>query len=436
MATKLRNLRVSKVDVVDEGANPDAHIKLFKRKDTGDKGDGSQKGEGKDKGTGVLKKLFSFIGKAAGMGEKEIADAIEEIQKGEATSFKERFNEVKNRKIADEIWDICYALQAALCSILNAEDLDDAEALAEMQGSLDDFQAVMQKCIQQWSAGNASNVVAKEVEMTAADVEFAKAARDRLSVAIEKASTVAEKKNITQEGKGEQEMGMKIDKSRMTPAEVAFLESIEKRYGTEEGDGVPYEGTEGVPGAQATDPVVAKAVGATWMEAIPGAPAFVQGCAPVVPGGAAAPEDDIYKGLHPAVKEELEELKKFRESSEERELTEVAKRYAIIGKKEEELVPLLKSLKAAGGSAYHDMIAVLDQAVATVEKSGAFSEIGKSGHGGPGGTTGGSAAEAKISTIAKGYMEKDPSLDYREAVAKAWEDNPEILDEYDEEAGF
>lgn len=28
MATKLKNLRISKVDFVDEGANPDAHIKL------------------------------------------------------------------------------------------------------------------------------------------------------------------------------------------------------------------------------------------------------------------------------------------------------------------------------------------------------------------------------------------------------------------------
>ena len=31
MATKLKNLKVKKVDFVDEGANPDAHIELFKR---------------------------------------------------------------------------------------------------------------------------------------------------------------------------------------------------------------------------------------------------------------------------------------------------------------------------------------------------------------------------------------------------------------------
>ena len=30
MATKLRNLKVRKVDFVDEGANPEAHIMLYK----------------------------------------------------------------------------------------------------------------------------------------------------------------------------------------------------------------------------------------------------------------------------------------------------------------------------------------------------------------------------------------------------------------------
>ena len=33
MATKLKHLKVTNVDFVDEGANPDAFIKLFKRKD-------------------------------------------------------------------------------------------------------------------------------------------------------------------------------------------------------------------------------------------------------------------------------------------------------------------------------------------------------------------------------------------------------------------
>ena len=127
----------------------------------------------------------------------------------------------------------------------------------------------------------------------------------------------------------------------------------------------------------------------------------------------------------------MQALKKFREDAEDRELAEVAKKYEIIGKKEEELVPVLKSLKAAGGTAYNDMIAVLDQTVEMVEKSGAFSEIGKAGHG-----SGENSAEAKIGSIAKGIMEKDTSITYEQAVAKAWTDHPELIAEYEEQEGF
>lgn len=125
MATKLKNLKIKKVDFVDEGANPDAHIRMIKRRN----GEGQSEGENSKKGTGnIMKKLFGFIGKAAGMNQDEIDSAMEEIQKGDSVSFNEKFNEAKNRKIADEIWDICYALQSSLCSILNDEELDSTSA--------------------------------------------------------------------------------------------------------------------------------------------------------------------------------------------------------------------------------------------------------------------------------------------------------------------
>ena len=108
MATKLKNLRISKVDFVDEGANPDAHIKMVKRKG----GQEQSTGENGDK-NGIVSRLFGFIGKKAGMNQEEIDSAVEEVLKGNSVSFNERFNEIKNRKIADEIWDICYALQAS-----------------------------------------------------------------------------------------------------------------------------------------------------------------------------------------------------------------------------------------------------------------------------------------------------------------------------------
>lgn len=54
MATKLKGLAVTGVDLVDQGANPDAHIRLFKR---GGNGSESRIGKlhlwcGNDGGTG------------------------------------------------------------------------------------------------------------------------------------------------------------------------------------------------------------------------------------------------------------------------------------------------------------------------------------------------------------------------------------------------
>ena len=139
--------------------------------------------------------------------------------------------------------------------------------------------------------------------------------------------------------------------------------------------------------------------------------------------------DTIYKGLHPAVAAELEELKKFKQEAQDRELYDIAKKYTIIGKKEEELVPLFKSLKAAGGTAYQDMITVLDQAVETVEKSGAFSEIGKSGHNSDFGGEAWAEAEAKAVELRKSKT----GLSMAQALDEVFINNPELAKRCEEE---
>ncbi|MBP5294144.1 MAG: hypothetical protein J6Y95_00320, partial [Lachnospiraceae bacterium] len=92
---------------------------------------------------------------------------------------------------------------------------------------------------------------------------------------------------------------------------------------------------------------------------------------------------------------------------------EVAKRYAIVGKKPEELAPVLKSLKAAGGTAYNDMIAVLDSADETVEKSVVFSEIGKRG------TTTSEDPWQKIEKVADEFQKDNVNLTRAQAIEKA-----------------
>lgn len=412
MATKLKNLKITKVDFVDDGANPEAHIRLFKSKD----GVEPPHDEGAEKKPNIWKRLITAITKAAGSetDTSELESVIDDIQKS-SESFGERIAEVKNRKIADEIWDICYALQSSLCSILNDEDMDGTSAATAMQESLDEFYEFSKEAISQWSSGKATNIVKKE-EVTASDLEMMKSARNRLDDTIETAEKAQEEPGAEEPKKKDQNKNqnnakgaeeMKIDKSKLTPAELAFLQSIEKRYGEEEG-----AGAEGVtPPAQNTDPTPATGVGKSNTPA--------QG----TDGG-----EDIYKGMHPAVRAELENLKKFREATEERELEDVAKKYEIIGKKKEELVPVLKSLKAAGGTAYTDMIAVLDGAVAAVEKSGAFTEIGKSGGAG---TTDG-AAWTKAETQATEIM-KSKNVTKAQALDEVFRNDPELAAECEKE---
>lgn len=137
-------------------------------------------------------------------------------------------------------------------------------------------------------------------------------------------------------------------------------------------------------------------------------------------------QDDIYKGLHPAVKAELEHLRKAVNAQEDRELETVAKKYEVIGKKPEELIPVLKSLK--GTSAYDEMISVMDAAVDAVEKSALFTEIGKTGHG-----TGDAMKQANEK--AAEIMKADPNLSHAQALDRVFQQNPELAAQVEKE-GF
>lgn len=409
MATKLKNLKIRKVDFVEEGANPDADIKIKKRREEGTAGEVGSRERGN-----ILKKLFGFIGKAAGMDQEEIDSAVDEIQKDASVSFNEKIKEVNYRKIMDEIWETCYALQSSFCSIINDEEMDSTSAEAAMKESLDEFDALVQGAISSWVNGKTINIIRKNNVVSEEELEVMKSAVKQLKKAMEESGNnvtlddldedFRENRSGKEDQKGEGEE-MKIDKSKLTPAERAFLESIEKRYGTGEETGTV--GGESTVGASATAAaVVTKSAPQTVAE---------------MPALQTNSQEDIYKGLHPAVVTELEELRKFREEAEDRELAGIAKKYAIIGKKEEELVPTLKSLKAAGGTAYQDMIAVLDQAVVAVEKSGIFSEIGKSVHGS---AVGGAWAEAEAK--ATELMKSKNGLSKAQALDKVFMENPEL----------
>ncbi len=124
---------------------------------------------------------------------------------------------------------------------------------------------------------------------------------------------------------------------------------------------------------------------------------------------------------------EITKLKKRLEYFENKELLDVAKKYEVLGKKPEEFVETLKSYKAAGDSVYNSIIADLDAAVAAVEKSQMFTEIGKKGNGGES-----SGATSKVQKHAQEVMKSDPNLNMYQAIDKVYQMHPELIDEEEE----
>lgn len=212
----------------------------------------------------------------------------------------------------------------------------------------------------------------------------------------EDTQTTATQKSI--EGKGEETMKQleNVDKSLLTPEEAAMLDQLVAKATTK-----PTNEPEPTPGK--VDP-------------------------------AKAQEEDKDE-VPPAVKKALEEVENLKKSYEMKALVDVAKKYEVLGKKADEEAKILYDLKKSGEGNYNAYISALDAQLDLVEKSGMFAEIGKSGNFNYSAVAK-SEPETKVETIAKGYMEKDPNLSYTDAVAKAWENNPELFAAYEESVGM
>lgn len=396
MAQKLKNLRVTKVDFVDEGANPRADIKLYKRKEP-ENPITPVSVDDADLADSIMKRIADAL---AGVlkGKKNT------IEKGEATSFKEKMNEVSTEKIREEIWSVCYALQSSLGSIVSDEELDASEMLNMLEESIEDFYTSIKGYAAVWASGEVSSIKKNFETPDETELSMLMQVHQGIGELIEKANTQ----------KGELEEMLKIDKSKMTQEERAAYDDIIKKYAVEdEEDSVKKE---------KEDPEDKE----DELEEEETAKKKKEDCKKSL--NPSQEKEDIYKGLHPAVKAEMEALKKFKDEAEVRELTSIAKKYEVIGKKPEELVPTLKSLKAAGGTAYNDMIGLLDSMVDTVEQSGVFAEIGKSGEAGAG-----SEGEtiAKVRAKAAEIKKSRPELTDAQAMDEAFLSDPTLLAEFD-----
>lgn len=350
--TKLKNLQLTSVDLVQRGANPDADICLFKSAGADD----DQQEER------IIKRFFEMFKNAftssTAEDDKRIADAVVK----DALTF----GEIKtNQDTLDSLWKYFRAFEDSISSISRDNEIDSSVKADMLETSLTQFATAMRGLFPALSQTTAKS------EPTAT---------------VKTATVVPD--NISDKGESDD----MIDKSKMTPEDLAAYENLCKKYQAE--------------GTQGTEPTTE--------------PAPATDPAPVVEKSAE---------VDPVLKSALDEVAELKKALEMQTLTAVAKKYEILGKKTDELASTLYDLKKSGQANYDAYISVLDDSLALVEKSGVFGEVGKNTHG-----ANGSDAVARINEIAKGMREADPTLSYHESLVKACEENPELRDEYEKGA--
>lgn len=106
-------------------------------------------------------------------------------------------------------------------------------------------------------------------------------------------------------------------------------------------------------------------------------------------------------------------------------LAAIAKKYEILGMKQEERIPFFKELKKYPAM-YDSVIAKFDAAVTAVETSGLFNEIGKRGL-----EDNSSRAVFKIAKIADDIQKKNLGIGRVKAEQMAREQHPELVAEYE-----
>lgn len=296
---------------------------------------------------------------------KSIADGITNVLK---KAFSEDYDTVDLAKAESDLTTFTDVLGESFSSIMKDDSLNQDERIGMISKSLSEFNDTIGGYISSF---------------------------DILEKSDTQDTHVTENQNFIEKGDVEN-MGIKledVDKSLLSPEEAAQLDAlIEKACKTEKGE----------PKAGKVNPAAAQQEMGDDMD------------------------DDE---MPPAVKKALAEVDEMKKSYEMNALTDVAKKYEVLGKKADEEAKILYDLKKSGEANYNAYIAALDAQVEM--KKGLFEEIGKSGNYNYS-PVAKSEPETKVEEIAKGYMEKDPSLDYNTAVAKAWENNPQLMAAYDE----
>ena len=371
--TKLKKMKLNSVDFVRRGANPAADIALYKSYD-------GVPDEEDDEKQSFFKSLTDSIAGAIKKAFTEEDDSVEYMDVAKAEHDLTTFTDV---------------LGESFSSIMKDDSLSQEERIEMVQKSTFEFIDTLGDYLSSFDTLEKSFDNPKDSQT---------------------AKVTNQLSNIRKGEDAEMKIYEDVDKSLLSPEEAATLDAlVAKACKTEKACGSGTVETEKACGKQTCK-----------KEDMP--------AGKVNPEKAMEQEEDN-SGLPPEVKKALEEVETLKKSYEMRELESIAKKYEVLGKKASEEAQTLYDLKKSGESNYNAYIAALDAQVDLVEKSGLFTEIGKSGNFNYS-SVAKSEPETKVEAIAKGYMEKDPNMSYADAVAKAWENNPDLMSAYENEAGF
>ncbi|MGM9539511.1 hypothetical protein [Anaerovibrio sp.] len=328
--------------------------------------------------------LITAIAKKLG-----VMDDDEKENTCKAQSFSEIQSQAQKEKIAAEIWDVTDALRRSLISAIDDSSLEDRKGT--LIKNLSEFNTFAMSAAEKWSDG--AIAVSKGVNVCVpSELEL---------IVASKRLQFVEEPDIQEEPVQKNEMEeneMKIDKSKMTPGELAFFEEIEKRYSVNDSGTATEE-----PVVAGAEPVIEPEPMVTTMKS----------AAEAVPV------------IAPELKELLENVQKRLEQQEDAEMTAIAKKYELLGKKPEELAPVLKRLKKSSTEAYDGVIAMLDQSLDIAKRSGLFKEVGSSA------SAGANDVSSQISKRASEIRKSNPGLSRAEAIDRVFQENPELISEFD-----
>ena len=406
---KLQKVELTSVDLVAQGANQDAHIRLFKNRDGA---------VGTDEQTSVLRKAFDYLRHLFEDGDGEPAPVEKSVT-------------ITKADIQHEYKDYMENLQKSFDLVMEDDSYSPEERTELLQKSLCEFHAFMYPAVEKWAENSLlakSMVPFDEIEKSAETVSDRWMCNSALEASVnsiinddalsdvEKSAMIAKSvdefsetyKNIFKSKEGDSPMAL----FNLTDEQVELLKSIFKSADVE-------------PEVEEVEEEVEKEKECK-----------TDTCKEKQEKSADPEEEkeeekvDIDdKDIPESVKKAIQKSEDFIARMEMQEMEEVAKKYEILGENTSELAKSLKEMKETNEPLFKSCIAMLDKQVSLINKSGLFTEIGKSG---VQADANGQESVAKARSFATEIMKSNPALTYDQAMAKAWDEHPELMNDFDE----